>query len=324
MDPNWSREEREVFSLALLHTCATKGDEGEGGRKPNVTLVLGKSFDVFSDAIRRVSMHVAEKGIIARKPIPRTVYACIPVVVGFRSHLQDIQAARDLNTKLHDDFRMARRRMQRSSSAWHYELPEDDNNDEEEDETNLKERAAHEVCEAAIWSATLMPRPYSTRASSLVEVKEDEVSKSGETAHLIRMLETWEAGKSDICLDYQIVVECNLAWAFPSTPRRRRTPRRKHTLLPTMSGFEKQQRPASEHMEIPAQRLWDIIRRHKDVEEEEYEEYEEDEEVHSVERAAGEKETKKKAPSSSSSRPLKDSTNSAMHKAQQPFKKRAE
>lgn len=73
---------------------------------------------------------------------------------------------------------------------------------------------------------------------------------------------------SDAALDYQIVVECNLAWVFPSpftSPdemerKRKKMPARLRNSILHSDEFTVHKRTGSEHLAIPADFVWDSIK----------------------------------------------------------------
>jgi hypothetical protein len=85
----WPPSEREVLAVAFLRACSRKHKGGVKQPAPYLSKVLSHSLNVFSQVMLKMSLHVAKKGInkASTAPIPRRLYASIPVTVLYRKQV---------------------------------------------------------------------------------------------------------------------------------------------------------------------------------------------------------------------------------------------
>lgn len=203
MDQN----EREVLMVAFLAACVPRPLPAH-----TVDRVL-QARGVLSEIMRCMSCHVAQRGVDPERaaPIPLTLVCSIPVSVWFRRQVQDIRAAADLDDRLALELDIAAKQ---APGFWEHPSPQLQQKLAKSPHSAQLHRAASAICSAARWTASLMPHSYTTSLRGKPEAfdlcGENQVNRAIET------LDSWQVGASDAEVEYQIVIECNLAWVFPS------------------------------------------------------------------------------------------------------------
>ena len=201
------KKEREVLVVAFLAACVPRPPP------PHPVDSVLQARWVLCDIMRRMSCHVAQRGVRPESaaPIPLTLVCSIPVSMWFRRQVQDVQAAVDLDHRLTLEFSLA---VKEAPGYWERPSTQLQQKLDQSPSDAALHRAAHAICRAAHWTASIMPHSYTTGLRGKPEAF--DLCGEQESNRAVEVLDRWQVGASDAQVEYQIVIECNLAWVFPS------------------------------------------------------------------------------------------------------------